>query len=50
MRRKGIHPIALLESEQRLTCIQYGRVERVYIDRKDQLPKVFVKFTSQLSA
>lgn len=29
---------------------QYGRVERVYIDRHGAAPKVFVKFTSQLSA
>ncbi|TVY30523.1 DNA-damage-repair/toleration-like protein [Lachnellula hyalina] len=29
---------------------KYGRVERVYIDRHGELPKVFVKFTSQLSA
>lgn len=28
---------------------KYGRVERVYIDRHDATPKVFVKFTSQLS-
>jgi splicing factor 45 len=36
--------------KQRLTCTQYGRVERVYIDRNGAAPKVFVKFTSQLSA
>jgi len=31
--------------------IQYGRVERVYIDRNGHPPaNVFVKFTSQLSA
>ncbi|KAH8821142.1 hypothetical protein F5884DRAFT_76264 [Xylogone sp. PMI_703] len=30
--------------------MQYGRVERVYIDRDGNSPKVFVKFTSQLSA
>ncbi|RFU23567.1 hypothetical protein B7463_g12770, partial [Scytalidium lignicola] len=29
---------------------KYGRVERVYIDRGGEAPKVFVKFTSQLSA
>ncbi|PMD56712.1 uncharacterized protein K444DRAFT_631884 [Hyaloscypha bicolor E] len=29
---------------------KYGRVERVYIDRHGAAPKVFVKFTSQLSA
>ena len=29
---------------------QYGRVERVYIDRHGIAPKVFVKFTNQLSA
>lgn len=29
---------------------QYGRVERVYIDRHGVAPKVFVKFTNQLSA
>ena len=29
---------------------KYGRVERVYIDRHGDAPKVFVKFTSQLSA
>ncbi|KAJ5040973.1 uncharacterized protein L3040_005532 [Drepanopeziza brunnea f. sp. 'multigermtubi'] len=28
---------------------KYGRVERVYIDRHGATPKVFVKFTSQLS-
>ncbi|KAK2625031.1 hypothetical protein QTJ16_005400 [Diplocarpon rosae] len=28
---------------------KYGRVERVYIDRHGAIPKVFVKFTSQLS-
>jgi len=34
-----------------LTKKQYGRVERVYIDRHGHPPaKVFVKFTSQLSA
>ncbi|KAF4616215.1 hypothetical protein G7Y89_g15191 [Cudoniella acicularis] len=29
---------------------KYGRVERVYIDRHGAAPKVFVKFTNQLSA
>ncbi|KAI9848163.1 MAG: hypothetical protein M1837_000837 [Sclerophora amabilis] len=29
---------------------KYGRVERVFIDRSSEEPKVFVKFTSQLSA
>jgi hypothetical protein len=29
---------------------QYGRVERVYIDRQSAPAKVFVKFTNQLSA
>ncbi|KAH6674603.1 hypothetical protein B0J14DRAFT_45011 [Halenospora varia] len=29
---------------------KYGRVERVYIDRHGTTPKVFVKFTNQLSA
>ncbi|EPQ63059.1 hypothetical protein BGT96224_47B [Blumeria graminis f. sp. tritici 96224] len=29
---------------------KYGRVERVYIHRSDATAKVFVKFTSQLSA
>ncbi|KAG9235041.1 hypothetical protein BJ875DRAFT_460003 [Amylocarpus encephaloides] len=29
---------------------KYGRVERVYIDRGAEAPKVFIKFTNQLSA
>lgn len=33
-----------------LKKLQYGRVERVYIDRQSAPAKVFVKFTNQLSA
>ncbi|EHK99169.1 putative Splicing factor U2af large subunit A [Glarea lozoyensis 74030] len=39
-----------LEQCQRLLYYEYGRVERVYIDRNGETPKVFVKFTNQLSA
>ncbi|EPE36829.1 RNA-binding, RBD [Glarea lozoyensis ATCC 20868] len=36
--------------EKACSFLQYGRVERVYIDRNGETPKVFVKFTNQLSA
>lgn len=40
----------LLLSTAKLTMHKYGRVERVFIDRSSEQAKVFVKFTSQLSA
>ena len=45
----GVETISLVNID--LTILQYGRVERVFIDRNgSDNPRVFVKFTSQLSA
>ena len=52
MQRKGMFVYYIYASAyyRILTCMQYGVVERVYIDRHGAGPaKVFVKFTSQLS-
>ena len=48
--RRYVFVSQVLERCDWLTIAQYGRVERVFIDRHDAKPKVFVKFTAELSA